>query len=395
MYFQTLDIKSQCIGVYVDGSIYHDNLPDDLTRTWSYSTFLKESPVEYARLYCEGRTLNDVCPDLYRDEWEPVCNRLTAFYRALREAKVDLNENCFYDLVPENFLKDFCEIKNKITKYVFENYSKPPNYEFLVDVEKIIGEIRVRSLTLNFAKIKSRLFQFKTKNWHQKLKAVAPYVDYNLFGTKTGRLTTKKNSFPILTMPKEYRNTIEPANDWFLEMDFNSAELRTLLALSGKEQPDTDIHQWNAQHAYGGLVTREGAKQRIFAWLYNPESADHISERAYDRDIVLEKYWDGEQVHTMYDRIIPSDKHHALNYIIQSTTSDLFLRRMVEVNKLLEDKKSHIAFCVHDSLVIDLADEDKHLVPQIKEVFGNTDLGAFRVNLSAGKNYGDLKELKI
>ena len=68
---------------------------------------------------------------------------------------------------------------------------------------------------------------------------------------------------------------------------------------------------------------------------------------------------------------------------------------MVEVNKLLEDKKSHIAFCVHDSLVIDLADEDKHLVPQIKEVFGNTDLGTFRVNLSAGKNYGELKELKI
>lgn len=395
MQFQALDIKGQCIGVYIEGELHYEKLPDELTHTWGYASFLKERPVEYASLYCTGRSLDEVCPDVYRDQWEPVQARLNAFYRALREAKVDLQENCFYDLVPENFLKDFCEVKDKITQHVFATYEKPHNYDFLLNVQKIIADLKSRPLALNFNQIKSRLFQFKTKKWHQKLKGVAPFVDYNLFGTKTGRLTTKKNSFPILTMPKEYRNIVEPTNDWFLELDFNSAELRTLLALSGKEQPTADIHQWNAQHAYGGLVTREGAKQRIFAWLYNPESADHISERVYDRDTVLEKYWDGEQIHTMYDRIIPSDKHHALNYIIQSTTSDLFLRTMVEVNKLLEDKKSHIAFCVHDSLVIDLADEDKHLVPQIKEVFGNTDLGAFRVNLSAGKNYGDLKELKI
>ena len=31
----------------------------------------------------------------------------------------------------------------------------------------------------------------------------------------------------------------------------------------------------------------------------------------------------------------------------------------------------------------------------IKKVFSDTELGKFKVNLSAGKNYGEMKELKV
>ena len=187
---------------------------------------------------------------------------------------------------------------------------------------------------------------------------------------------------------------VKPTNDWFLELDFNSAEIRTLLALSNKEQPEQDIHEWNIDNVFGGGITREEAKKSIFAWLYNPDSKS-AANKYYDRDYVKDKYWDGTKLKTFFGREIESDEHHAVNYIIQSTTSDLFLKRMVEISKILKESKSQIAFCVHDSLVIDLHDEDKHLVPEIKRVFGQTDLGKFKVNLSAGKNYGELKELKI
>ena len=110
---------------------------------------------------------------------------------------------------------------------------------------------------------------------------------------------------------------------------------------------------------------------------------------------MLKKHWNGEQVHTFYDRIIDADAHHALNYIIQSTTSDMFLRRMVKVHEFLRDKQSNIAFSIHDSLVIDLVDAEKHLIPEIKEIFSKTELGDFKVNISAGKDFGNMKELKI
>ena len=141
-------------------------------------------------------------------------------------------------------------------------------------------------------------------------------------------------------------------------------------------------------------MSRDEAKKSIFAWLYNP-AAESLATEFYDRDTVKKKYWDGEMVRTAFGREIESDDHHALNYIIQSTTSDLFLRRMVAVNDLLRTSQSHIAFCVHDSLVIDLHSDDKHLVLLIIEAFANTDLGKFKVNLSAGKNYGEMQELSL
>jgi DNA polymerase I-like protein with 3'-5' exonuclease and polymerase domains len=228
-----------------------------------------------------------------------------------------------------------------------------------------------------------------------KILGVEPYIKYDIFGTKTGRLTTKKNSFPILTLAKEYRSVMKPKNDRFVEFDFNAAELRTLLALSGKKQPKEDIHEWNVKNVYRGLVSRKEAKQKIFAWLYNPESKDYLSDRIYDRGLVIKKYFDGAQVSTFFNRTIPADEHHALNYIIQSTTSDLFLRRMIEVHNFLRDKKSFISFCLHDSLVIDFAEEEKHLISEIKQIFSETDLGRFVVNISVGKNFGEMKRIKL
>ena len=84
-----------------------------------------------------------------------------------------------------------------------------------------------------------------------------------------------------------------------------------------------------------------------------------------------------------------------LNYLIQSTTADLVMERAVAVDKFLEGKKSFVSHIVHDELVIDLADEERTLAPQIKEIFANNLLDTFMVNLSCGKNYYELQELKI
>ncbi len=62
---------------------------------------------------------------------------------------------------------------------------------------------------------------------------------------------------------------------------------------------------------------------------------------------------------------------------------------------MLENTKSHISHIVHDELVIDLADEDRPLLPAIKEVFSNNKLDSFMVNLKAGQNYFDLGDLNL
>ena len=394
MYFQTLDDKNECLGVYLNGEIYYGKIPEGITKTWAYSPSLSDREVEYANLYCGGSSLEDVVPTAYADRWELIQNKLKAYFRSFNEAKVDLNENCFFDLVPERFLLEFCEIKNKITETVLQNYEKPEDYEFMLNLTKVVESMKSKKLNIDVSNIKTRLFEFKARQWKDKIIKGSPYISYDIYGTKTGRMTTKKNSFPILTLPKEYRSVIKPTNDWFVELDFNAAELRTLLSLAGREQPEGDIHNWNIENIFKESMSREKAKKSIFAWLYNP-SMKHPAEKVYNRTSVLDKHWDGDKIQTIYGREIEADKHHALNYVIQSTTSDLFLRRMIDVHEILKNKKSHIAFCVHDSLVIDLDNEEKDMIPEIKKIFSDTELGNFKVNLSAGKDYGTMKELKI
>ena len=196
-------------------------------------------------------------------------------------------------------------------------------------------------------------------------------------------------------MDKNYRKILKPNNDWFIEFDFNAAELRVLLGLLGKEQPQEDLHEWNKKNVYKDLITREEAKKRIFAWLYNPESQDRLSSKTYDRERLLEKYWDGFKVDTIYNRTIESDKHHALNYLVQSTAADLFLRQATAVRSLLKNKKSYIAFMLHDSIVVDFSEEDMREIRTIKEKFGETKLGNFLVSVSAGKDFGSLQRIKM
>ena len=178
-----------------------------------------------------------------------------------------------------------------------------------------------------------------------------------------------------------------------MELDFNAAELRTLLALAGKEQPPEDIHEWNGKHVYRGGQSREEVKKRIFAWLYNPRSEDALASAAYDREGVLEKYWDGRYITTPFGRQIEADAHHALNYIVQSTTSDLFIDRMIAVHKFLTDKKSFISFSVHDSLVIDFAESERALIFEVAQIFSRTNISDFLTNVSEGRNYGDMREI--
>jgi len=298
MLFQTLDNKEECVGVYCNNELHFDTIPDDLTRTWNYSAFLREREgVEYAFLYAQ-KALGDACAPHLAQEWGAINDRMKAFLRAFTTAKVNLTENCFFDLVNERFLREYCEIRNKITEHVFESHSKPENYDFLVELTKVLHDIKHRKLNVDAWALKDIIHEKRARDFTQKLSEISLSCDYNIFGTKTGRLTTKRNSFPILTMDKRFRKVVKPTNDWFVSLDFNGAELRTFLALSDMEQPDVDVHEWNRQNIYGGIGTRDEAKERFFAWLYNPKSQDYLTDGSYDKDAVMEKYW--------YDNAIPT-----------------------------------------------------------------------------------------
>ena len=87
MLFQTLDDKKECVGVYYNGDLKFDGIPEGLTKTWSYSNFLEDKDIDYALLYCNGKSIDDICPAHLIDDWERVSGRLKSFMRANRIAR--------------------------------------------------------------------------------------------------------------------------------------------------------------------------------------------------------------------------------------------------------------------------------------------------------------------
>jgi hypothetical protein len=399
MYFQTLDDKTECVGVYKDGKLHFDNFPEELKRTWKYSGSITSEYIEYAWLYTQGLSLKEACPAEYEKDLNVSIKKMEAFYKSFRIAKLDMSQHCIFDLIPEDSLAAFCEIKNKITEYVFATYDKPENYDFLNEAYKLIYSIRERKVNIDITDCKNLFTSTNNRLGLQKITNGSQHVDYNLFGTVTGRLATYPGSFPILTMKKDFRRVVKPHNDWFLSLDYNGAEVRTVLSLLGHPQPTEDIHAWNVANVfneshYDKMPDRADAKVLFFGWLYNPDS-EVIESDLYDRDTIIEKYYSDGYAETIFGRKIKVDKRRALSYIIQSTTSDLVLERAIAIQKLLDGKKSFVSYLIHDEIIIDLAEEDKHMVPQIKEAFSVNRLGEFMVNISAGKNFYDLEELKL
>ena len=275
-----------------------------------------------------------------------------------------------------------------------DNSEKPSNYRHLHDTYETIQDISSRKLNIN----KHKLYNYKNDDfkaqtlWKNFGEQQNIFVNYDLFGSVTGRLTTKPGSFPIMNVKTELKDIVRPTNDVFIEIDFNAAEIRTLISLSGQEQPQEDIHEFNRKNLFRE-GSRDDAKTRFFAWLYNQRSTK-IQSDFYDRERILEKHHREGYIHTPFGRKIECDQFHALNYLLQSTSSDNCMDRVNKINKFLIGTKSHVAFTVHDCVIVDLSFEDRQIIPQLKEIFEDTKLGHFMSSVHIGRDLGNMEKLQ-
>jgi len=394
MIFQVLDNKIECVGYFANNKIVKEDPNSELTHTWDASPNFLKHEVDYAKIYAGVDNLDDLpLPDHLHPRWSNAKKRMKAFLNCLNKSQVSLEDHCFYDLVPDSFLNEFYQTKNEITDYVFQTYEKPVNYDFLKGVNLLLTKISGQDLIIDSSKIRTNITNKSDLSGVQKFLNSSNKITYNIFKSKTGRLSTQKNSFPILAFDKKFRQILKPHNHWFLELDFNANELRVLQALNGVEQPKEDIHDWNITNIFRGLGTRAEAKKRAFAWLYNPNSDDHLMSRFYDKNKILSNYYKDGKITTPFGRVIEADDFHALNYLIQGTASDVCLDRAIAIDKLLEGRKSFITAIIHDSILIDYNEEDRDLLKTLVQTYKKTLYGDFKVNVSVGPNYGEMKKL--
>tara|TARA_B100000424_G_scaffold253253_1_gene230262 strand:+ start:171 stop:1295 length:1125 start_codon:yes stop_codon:yes gene_type:complete len=374
MIFQVVDTNEQCKKVFVNGKLvsYEETNQFELNQTWKHSMHLNNTTaLEYAFLWSKG-DLDSACPGQIKEQWDIESQRIKSIMKSVMIAKCDVDNTCIYDYIPEKYLIKYLALKEQIIKNIFSSQKKPSDYRALERAHILCEEMNVRK----------NIFDGKKRT-----------TNYNVFGTRTGRLSNKSAGIPILTMKKEDRVKLQPRNDLFVEFDFNAAEIRTLLALNDKEQPKQDIHTWNTEVVANGSTTRDEMKKRFFAWLYNPKAEDRVLSKHYDKNAVLDKYWNGKAVVTPYGRTIPCDREHALNYLVQSTSSDVCIEQAFKVREILKDCKTQICYLLHDSVVLDFTRADVRKFDEIQKVFSETRFGNYLTSAKIGKNFRDMTEV--
>ena len=394
MIFQILDDKERCFGIYKNGEFIYDRVPHDVTGTWNWNPSLADSSINYGSIFVGGRSITDICPQHLQQRYQKRERKIKAFINSAANAKVNFTELCLFDLVPEQHLKHYCEVKNQICEWVFENYERPENHDFIVDLHNMAADIAKNVVIIDHNRLKNHSkVDMKAKSLLNKLGGKNIPILYDTWGSITGRLTTKTGSFPIMNLKKELADVVQPKNNVFVQFDLNGAEIRTLLSLSTGTHPTEDVHEFNIKNVYRGIGTRDKAKKRFFAWLYNPNSEDYLTERFYNKTKVLKKYYRNGVVHTPFGRKIETDDFHSLNYLLQSTSSDNCMMQCVKINKFLKNKKSFVHSVIHDSITIDLDLSERSMLPQIQELFEDTSLGWFKSSVHVGHNLKDLVEV--
>ena len=376
MILQTLDIKDNCKGIFHRGAFLFDGVEEEASRysiAWKHSPMLEDENFRYLFLSLKDDDLStySVDPELY----EEYKKKMLAQGKAAATAKIDLTEECFFDLLPEHQLTKWFKMREQALHSLHKSTKREDDYDILHKAHVLTAEIGRQDL----------MFEGKKGR-----------VQYNIFGSATGRLTTKKGSVPIMTLKKEDRHKITPQNDAFVELDLNAAEVRTLMALSGREQPQEDIHAWVTENVFNGEIERSKAKIELFAWLYNPSSSESRFDEFFSRQIFRDFFAAEDQVLTTpFGRRLAVDERKAQNYLLQSTTSDIVIQNAYKIMKMLKGKKSQIAFTLHDSIIIDMCKKDAIMLKQIKEQFEETPWGPFVSTCKIGKTFGHLKDLEI
>ena len=163
---------------------------------------LDDEKFRYLYLSLKDEDLSAYCrdPELFLT----YKRKMESHQKAALTAKVSLESECFFDLLPQHQLLKWFQIRQQALEALNRVSKKEDDYDILH---------KIHVLTANIAQ---QDIQFGTKTGR---------VLYNIFGSATGRLTTKRGSVPVLTLKKEQRQLFKfNYNKCFL-LNFNNTRV--------------------------------------------------------------------------------------------------------------------------------------------------------------------------
>lgn len=347
-------------------------------------------------------------PSIYKNDasfthkLDSVQKRVEAYKKSFEVLNIQTNKLKLEDCIPDRLLNEFLDSRlqflihfnNNIESSKFEYYNKYfKKYKYalsMLDPTIISREKLGYSMLLN----QSVKASIKKLSIPKDRKDIENKIEYDMFGTKTGRLTVS-SGINILTLNKNHRSMFKSKwkNGVVILFDFSGMEIKTAFCLLDMKEMASiqDLHTKFAKHIFDNDSNdcRSVTKQIVLQLFYGSSiekiansTGLSLSEVSYAEKKIKEifpyenlsdkykKYSEnGLHIKNYFGRPIfieESDQDYKLiNNYTQSSASDVSLQALYamlqykQANKL----KSGSIFTIHDAIAVDFHPEEfeKHV----------------------------------
>ena len=242
---------------------------------------------------------------------------------------------------------------------------------------------------------------FTLKNKKYSIKDNHIYGWYNPF-TTTGRPVNNFNGINFVGLKHDNgeRDSFEPDNDMFIEMDYDGYHPRLIGDIVGFLFED-NVHNTLAQIYFKSKeITPQQYKESktlTFRQIYGGIDKANLHHPFFRKtqdfiNIIWEEFNKKGYIDVGSYRIKKDDhpKIHAqklFNYYIQATETETNIRKVKDIQDYLKDKKTRLVLYIYDAFIFDFAKEDgKQTLLDIENILSEK----FPVKLKTGVHYGAL-----
>ena len=242
---------------------------------------------------------------------------------------------------------------------------------------------------------------FTLKNKKYSIKDDHIYGWYNPF-TTTGRPVNNFNGINFVGLKHDNgeRDSFEPDNDLFIEMDYDGYHPRLIGDIVGFLFED-NVHNTLAQIYFKSkeITPQQYKESKIltFRQIYGGIDKANLHHPFFRKtqdfiNIIWEEFNKKGYIDVGSYRIKKDDhpKIHSqklFNYYIQATETETNIRKIKDIQNYLEDKKTKLVLYIYDAFIFDFAKEDgKQTLIDIENMLSEK----FPVKLKTGEHYGAL-----
>ena len=242
---------------------------------------------------------------------------------------------------------------------------------------------------------------FTLKNKKYSIKDDHIYGWYNPF-TTTGRPVNNFNGINFVGLKHDNgeRDSFEPDNDLFIEMDYDGYHPRLIGDIVGFLFED-NVHNTLAQIYFKSkeITPQQYKESKIltFRQIYGGIDKANLHHPFFRKtqdfiNVIWEEFNKKGYIDVGSYKIKKDDhpKIHSqklFNYYIQATETETNIRKIKDIQNYLEDKKTKLVLYIYDAFIFDFAKEDgKQTLIDIENMLSEK----FPVKLKTGEHYGAL-----